>query len=368
MVRNAASWRITRLADERARTHTHGFASTDASASQLALSVHERPGFATVIAGLGVRCAARPLSVSVPANAWGVALLNATLSAGLPIVSHPHGTAEVSPVRADFDGGAVVGEWVRAPGVEPSGPALLYIHGGAFVACSPRTHRGLTSELSAQSGLPVFAVEYRKAPRYRFPAANDDAWRAYRWLSSRTGGGLVAIAGDSAGGYLAVATALAATRGAGRGDCPPPAALLALSPLTDATLSLARMRERGRLQEDPFVSAAAATRIVGLYTAGASAQEISLLDADFRNFCPTMIHVGGTEMLLEDARALHTRVRAAGGASWLHIWPGQVHVFPAMFRFVPQARAALSLSGAFLRDAISPEAARAAVHRPPDTG
>lgn len=364
MVRNEASWRTARLADERARTNTHRPAPTDASASRMVLSVHERPGLAAVVAGFGIRCAARPVSVSVPANAWGVALLDATLTAGLRVISRPHATAEISPVRVDFEGGSVVGEWVRAPGVESSGPALLYIHGGAFVACSPRTHRGLTGELSARSGLPVFAVEYRKAPRYRFPAANDDAWRAYRWLSSRTDGGPVAIAGDSAGGYLAVATALAATRG----DCPPPAALLALSPLTDATLSLARMRERGRFQKDPFVSAAAATRIVGLYTAGASAREISLLDADFRNFCPTMIHVGGTDVLLEDSRALHARVRAAGGASWLHVWPGQVHVFPAMFRFVPQARTALSLSGAFLRDAISPGSARAAVHWPPDTG
>ncbi len=139
------------------------------------------------------------------------------------------------------------------------------------VTCSPQIRRRLTGELSARSGFPVFAVAYRKSLRNRFPAANDDAWRAYRWLTSRADGGRLAIAGDSAGGYLAVATALAATRGAPGGDCPPQSALLALSPLTDATLKLERMRERGRLQKDsPFASAA--VRAIGLYTASPSAR------------------------------------------------------------------------------------------------
>lgn len=324
------------------------------------LAVHERPGFSATLTGFGVRSVMRPLSVAIPASPPGLVLLDGALTGMLRLVSRPRDGVECAPVRVDFEDGTVVGEWVRAPGVTARGAALLYIHGGAFVACSPRTPVTRPLRTARPSHLDVFAVSYRKAPRFRFPTANNDVWRAYRWLTSEAGGAPVAVAGDSAGGYLAVVTALTAIAASRRGDGYPPAALLVLSPVTDATLNLARTRERNRRQKDPFAAAAAVSRVVGLYTAGASAREISVLDADFRGICPTMIHVGGTEMLLGDARALHARVKAAGGVSCLHIWPGQVHVFPALFRYLPQARMALSLSGAFLRNALAVGEAHAA--------
>ncbi|MBF6137173.1 alpha/beta hydrolase fold domain-containing protein [Nocardia otitidiscaviarum] len=137
------------------------------------------------------------------------------------------------------------------------------------VTCSPRTHRRPTGELSARSEFPMIAVAYQKSLRNRFPAANDDAWRGYRWLNSRADGGRLAIVGDSAGRYQAVATPPAATRGAPKGGCHPQSALLALNPLTDATLKLERMR--GRLQKGPPPTSAAVGAI-GLYTANPSAR------------------------------------------------------------------------------------------------
>jgi epsilon-lactone hydrolase len=78
--------------------------------------------------------------------------------------------------RADVhhDGRRVVGEWVRAPGVPTTAGAIYFVHGSGFALCSPRTHRRLTSWLSRLTGLAVFAVDYRLAPRHRFPTAADD--------------------------------------------------------------------------------------------------------------------------------------------------------------------------------------------------
>lgn len=75
------------------------------------------------------------------------------------------------------------GEWVRGPGVVPSrDAAILYLHGSGYFMCSPRSHRGLVSQLSKAAGVPVFSVDYRLAPEHPFPAAADDALGAYRHL------------------------------------------------------------------------------------------------------------------------------------------------------------------------------------------
>ena len=89
----------------------------------------------------------------------------------------------VPPVDEVVPGaGRVRGEWVRAGGVTRDDAAIFYIHGSGYALCSPRTHRRLVSQLSARTGLPVFSLDYRLAPRHRFPAAADDAERAFEWL------------------------------------------------------------------------------------------------------------------------------------------------------------------------------------------
>jgi acetyl esterase/lipase len=100
----------------------------------------------------------------------------------------------------------VVGEWVRARGVHRTDAAIYFVHGSGYVLCSPRTHRRLTSWLSALTGLPVFSIDYRVAPKYRFPAAAEDVAAGWDWML--TPGGLtperIVVAGDSAGGHLLV--------------------------------------------------------------------------------------------------------------------------------------------------------------------
>ncbi|MCV7238329.1 alpha/beta hydrolase [Mycolicibacterium celeriflavum] len=295
----------------------------------------------------------RPVTALLPSNALGVCGLDAILRIFLAATSAPRRGLTIAPVDTVFGDRRVRGEWVCAPGVDPDGAAVLYIHGGAFVACSPRTHRGLIGELSASSGRPVFAVEYRKAPRHRFPCAADDALAAYEWLTSA--GRAVAVAGDSAGGQLAVATTLAARRH----GLPDPAAVLLYSPALDLTGALALALDGRR--RDAFAPARRVAPTFALYVGDADPCEelLSVLDADVAGFPPTMIHVGSTEMLLDDSRRLAQCLRDAGVAVDLHVARGQIHVFPAMFRFVPEARTAIRHSGTFLADHLAPGAARA---------
>lgn len=290
------------------------------------------------------RTVMRPVTGVLPNNAAGAAALHAVLRGFLAVASTPRRGLRIEAVDTEFDGDAFRGEWVCGPGVDPDGPAVLYLHGGAFIACSPRTHRGLIGELSVASGRPILAVEYRKAPRYRYPCAVDDAVAAYAWLTST--GRPVAVAGDSAGGQLAVATTLAARR---RG-LPAPAAVLLYSPALDLTGELAVAIDRRR--RDAFAPARRVAPALAQYVGGAdpTGELLSVLDADLTGFAPTMVYVGSTEMLLDDSRRLAQRLGEAGASVSLHVVGGQIHVFPAVFRLLPEARAAIRHSGAFLAD------------------
>jgi monoterpene epsilon-lactone hydrolase len=311
----------------------------------------ERIGASASLSSRGLfalsRCVMRPVAGALPTNVLGIAGLDAILRAFLAVASRPRRDLRVASVNTRFGAGRVRGEWVSAAGVAPDGAALLYIHGGAFAACSPRTHRGLIGELSAASGLPVFAVEYRKAPRHRFPSAVDDAVRAYEWLSAT--GRRIAVAGDSAGGQLAVATTLCTrTRG-----LPAPAAVLLYSPALDLTGALAAAIDARR--RDAFAPARRMPSAFALYIGDAdpSDERLAVLHADLTGFPPTMIHVGSTEMLLDDSRHLAERLRDAGAKVALHVARGQIHVFPALFRALPEAREAIRTSGGFLTEQLS---------------
>ena len=162
----------------------------------------------------------------------------------------------IEHIDVQHDGRRVVGEWVRAPGVSTIGGAIYFVHGSGFALCSPRTHRRLTSWLSQLTGLPVFAVDYRLAPRHRFPTAADDVRAGWDWLTAQVPAEHVVIGGDSAGGHLSVDLLLQPDVAANG-----PAAVVLFSPLIDLTLELARARED--LRRDPAIRAADAARLVG---------------------------------------------------------------------------------------------------------
>ncbi len=247
------------------------------------------------------------------------------------------------------DGRRLRGEWVRATGVSRDARAIYYVHGSGYALCSPRTHRRLTSWLSRLTGLPVFCVDYRLAPRHRFPTAADDVRAGWDWLQDEHGLGpeRMVIAGDSAGGHLAVDLLL-------QRDVRHPAAMVLMSPLIDLTFELARMREE--LRRDPAIRARDAERLVGLYCAGADITHprLTLDVARGRLLPPTLVQAGGAEMLVADSRRLATDISAAGGDCELQVWPDQVHVFQALPRLTPEAAPAMrrvaSFVSASLRD------------------
>jgi acetyl esterase/lipase len=247
------------------------------------------------------------------------------------------------------DGRRVVGEWVYGAGVprDRADTAIYFVHGSGYALCSPRTHRRLTSWLSRLTGLPVFSVDYRLAPRHRFPSAADDVRSGWDWLVRD--GGLAPertiVAGDSAGGHLSVDLLL-------QPDVVHPSALVLLSPVVDLTFGLARARER--LRRDPAIRSRDAVRLIELYCTGIDSNHPRLqLDvAAGRGLPPTLIQAGGAEMLVADAIALADDIRTAGGQSELQIWPDQVHVFQALPRLTPEAKPAMRRIASFIAHAL----------------
>ncbi len=241
------------------------------------------------------------------------------------------------------------GEWlVRQPGGQRAPRTILYLHGGGYYFCSPRTHRSITFGLATRADADVFSLDYRLAPEHPFPAALDDALAAFRGLvSSGVAPESVVIAGDSAGGGLALAT-LIALRDAG--DTLPAGALL-YSPWTD----LAATGESIRLNDarDPMFAGAVFTRIAPLYLGATPARHpyASPVYAELHGLPPIMMLAGSTETLLDDTRRIAERARAAGVSVDCQIWPDLPHVWPIYAPFLPEARRALDLSAQFVRNA-----------------
>ncbi|GJH07422.1 alpha/beta hydrolase [Caballeronia novacaledonica] len=261
-------------------------------------------------------------------------------------------------IRETSDEDAPRGEWLTPP-TNPRA-TILYLHGGGYYFCSPSSHRAITFGLATRSNASVFSLDYRLAPEHRFPAALDDSVAAYRRL---LGDGVpaqsIAIAGDSAGGGLALATLLA-LRDAGD---PLPAAAVLFSPWTDLTCSGESMRTNdGR---DPMYHASVFPRVAAQYLGSADARNpyASPVFGEFEGLPPLLIQVGDTELLLDDSTRIATKARAAGVRVELEIWRNVPHIFQIWAPFMPEARDALARAAAFIGGAIS--APRA--HLPPMT-
>lgn len=235
------------------------------------------------------------------------------------------------------------GEWL-IPRCPERG-AVLYIHGGGFVACSAATHRPITASLARRTSSPVFSANYRLAPEDPFPAALDDVVATYEWLVRETSGAPIAIAGDSAGGGLALSLAIHA-RDAG---LPRPACIVGFSPWTDLAGRGSSLRENdGRcamFRPENFPAFAS------LYVGALPADDprVSPVYADLRGLPPLLLQVGSTELLLDDSRRVQERVRAAGGESRLTVYDDVHHGWQMLGAFVPEARSALGEAAAFLR-------------------
>lgn len=249
------------------------------------------------------------------------------------------GLASLIPVNAavtvrPVDLGGVPGEQF----VCGEGPVILYLHGGGYCIGSVATHRPMLTHLAAAVGGRVFAVDYRLAPEHPYPAALDDAMTAYRYvLGSVNPEDRVVVAGDSAGGGLALSTLVAIRDG---GD-PPPAAGVLISPWTDLTQSGATMTANAHL--DPMVRRADLDRWADLYRGRSTPDDpaISPLFADLHDLPPLLIEVGTAEVLLDDARRTADAARLAGVAATLHEDAEMIHVWHFFAGIVPEADAGI---------------------------
>ena len=255
---------------------------------------------------------------------------------------------EVVPARLPLGG-----EWVRGPGVRVpvrgEGPVILVLHGSGYVACSARTHRGFASYLSTHSGILALTVNYRLAPESPFPAAEDDSFAAYRWLLDRGyDPAKIVIAGDSAGGHLAVAVALRAKRE----GVPGPAALSLFGPLIDPAFRASSADPRSRKQP---LHPELAARALAIYVGGHDVDDprLCLLNADLSELPPIDLHYGSRELMRADAEAFAAKVIAAGGHCDTRMWPGLMHGY--WLRPLDERRGLTSLmtAGQFLGDAVA---------------
>jgi monoterpene epsilon-lactone hydrolase len=233
---------------------------------------------------------------------------------------------------------------ITVDGVEPR-HTVLYFHGGVYVIGDAFQPAGLAAQLGQRTGARVISVDYRLAPEHPYPAAVDDALAAYQaLLDGGTAPSGIALAGESAGGGLAVAT-LVSARDQG---LPLPAAALAMSPYADLTLSGATMETKR--EADPLFTPQAFPARVADYTAGQDAALglISPVFADLTGLPPLIIQAGTHEVLLDDAIRLARQAAIADIDVTLDITAGVPHVFQAYYPFLDEAVAALDRAGQLL--------------------
>ena len=235
---------------------------------------------------------------------------------------------------------------VRVAGADRAG-VILYLHGGGYVVGSARTGANLAAPLSRLSEVPAVSLEYRLAPEHPFPAGVHDALAAYRELVER--GEKVVIAGDSAGGGLALAVLLAA-RAEGLSQ---PAGTVLFSPWTDAALTGPSIDARG--DYDPLFSRANMAESAELYLGGADARNelASPVLADLKGLPPLLVQVGSAEVLLDDSLRLVARAAEQEVDVSLDVIAGAPHVFQYFAGLLPEADEALDHAATFIRSRLA---------------
>ncbi len=243
------------------------------------------------------------------------------------------------------DAGGVPSEWVSAPGADAA-RAVLYLHGGGFAIGSLNTHRRLAYDISAASSARVLVIDYRLAPEHPFPAAVEDAAKAWRWLLAQgIAPSKLAIAGDSAGGGLTIAT-LVNLRDQ---KLALPACAVAISPWVDMEAVGTSMTARAK--QDPMVQKPGLQWMAGLYLAGKDPKSplAAPLHADLKGLPPVLVQVGSAETLLDDATRIAERLHKSGVEVKLAIWPNQLHVFPFFAPILSEGRDGCVEIGNFIR-------------------
>lgn len=240
---------------------------------------------------------------------------------------------------------SISAEWICANEAHDD-RVILYLHGGGYNICSPNTHRELAAHISMASGAKVLLPDYRLAPEQPFPSALEDATSAYRWLLDT---GLtsenIAIAGDSAGGGLSIATSIS-LRDAGE---PSPASIACISPWTDLEMSGNSINTHAEI--DPMLNLQSMKIMASNYIGEGDPRSplISPIYADLKGISPLLIHVGSDEMLLDDSKRIAEKAKSAGVDVTLKIYDQMWHAFHLNARLMPEAKNAIEALGSFIR-------------------
>ena len=254
---------------------------------------------------------------------------------------------DVTLEAVDLDG--LPGEWSIVPGSEAS-RVLLFLHGGGYCSGSILSHRRMVTEAGRAAGMRTLAAGFRLAPEHPFPAAFDDAMRAWRFLRKLgIAAERIAIGGDSAGGGLTVALINHLRKVKETG----PACAWLVSPWTDLTLSGSTLATKEAV--DPLVHKAYLKELANAYLpAGMDRKDprVSPLYADLKGLPPLLIQVGSAETLLADATRFAAAAGAAEVAVRLEIWPQMIHAWPLWNARLEPGRRAIANAGAFIRGQI----------------
>ncbi|MGF2953272.1 alpha/beta hydrolase, partial [Mycobacterium sp. THU-M116] len=309
------------------------------------------PSIAARVAGLASRLTIRPvLAVGshAPNVPWPWGLIDLASRALLPVSATVRETVTLRNATAQM---------VRAPGVLPADGTrrvVVYLHGGAFLTCGANSHGRLVEALSEFADSPVLVVNYRLLPKHSIGMALDDCHDGYQWLRLRGyQPDQIVLAGDSAGGYLALALAQRLQRG----EDEVPAALVAISPL----LQLAKecKQSHPNIKTDAMFPPKAFDALDVLVTSAAAKNTVDgepeEIYEPLEHITPglprTLIHVSGAEVLLHDAQLAARRLAAVGVPAELRVWPGQIHDFQLAAPMVPEAVRSLRQIGEYIREA-----------------
>lgn len=307
------------------------------------------PSIAGRVVALSSRMTIRPIMLlgsCVPHRAWPCGLVDfaCRIRPQVPnsirfAVKLPHTTAQL----------------VRAHGVLPgSGDrrVVLYLHGGAFLVGGANSHRKVVTALSIFADAPILVANYRLLPKHSVGMALEDCHDAYQWLRAQGyEPDQIVLAGDSAGGYLAMSLAQRLQL-----DGEKPAALVLISPFLEIV--------RGRISPHPNTKTDAMfpsrvfdslLRVVVGAAANRSAdgepdELYEPLEHIKPGLPPTLIHVSGSETLLHDAHRAAAKLAAVGVPVGMRVWPGQIHDFQVTAPMVPEATRSLRQIGEYIRN------------------
>src|SRR5918998_2700586 len=246
----------------------------------------------------------------------------------------------VDPVDAN----GVPAEWTTTPAADPM-RVILFLHGGGYISGSISSHRHLIAQAGREAGARTLALGYRLAPEHPFPAALEDALSGYRYLLAQGFAPQhIVIAGESAGGGLAVAT-LVTLRDAGT---PLPAATWCSSPWIDLEMSGSTMTTKAAV--DPLIQKNYLAELATMYLNGVDPRTPlgSPIYADLCGLPPMLIQAGSAETLLDDAVRLAGKAAVADVRTTLQVWPDMIHAWHLFYPQLAEGRSALAEVGAFI--------------------